>query len=463
MPFTVEMLYTLGVAFGSDSLSQLIHLSFAILFVATVYSLARRISSRTVACYSVLILLAIPILPIWAGFAQTDFGTALFDIFGIYCILTWLDSGDRKWIALSGIFMGLAFGTKYIEASAVALLFIVIGILSWQKSHKVPYHELGIYTLAFTIVALPWVIKNMIWFGDPLFPFLLGGKKLDPERIQLFYTYAQTNGSVHDLLDWLLLPLRMYVKPQDFEGIMADVSRPSYLFPIIIFYPFVRRSKKSNLLIIIIVARYLLWSVGPRATRYLLPVYGLLSIETSFVIDGLIQRYKQKIPVRLGSHSLIGLLLLVTLSLQIVLFIGTNPIPVIIGSESKDTFLRSVVSSYSAISFADKTLKDGDLVLPTGDGRSYYCNKVCDDNDDQFLWYRLLASSPDVASFISKISERGYTHILVSKPDIDFFVSRDQDGGISRSVGFLEGEVLPTCGNLIYADKQAEIYEITCR
>jgi 4-amino-4-deoxy-L-arabinose transferase-like glycosyltransferase len=463
MPFTIEMLFTIGMAFGSDSFSKLIHLSFAVMFVATIYSLALRISSRTVAWYSVLVLLSIPILPVWAGLAQTDFGTALYDILAIYCVFLWWDRGARKWIALSGIFMGLAFGTKYLEASAAAVLFIVIGVLSWQKSHKLPYFELGIYALSFTLVAMPWVIKNTVWFVDPLFPFLFGGKNLDPERIKLFYTYTQMYGPVHNLSDWLLLPFRLYFKPGEFEAFIPEFSSPSFLFPLIVFYPLVKRSKYLNLLLAIILARYLLWAIGPRVVRYLLPVYALLGIQAAFVIDGLIRRYYRRIPFRLGFHSLIGFLLLFSLGLQLSLVIDVDPIPVIIGRESKDAFLGRSIGSYSAIQFADQTLKKGDLILPTGDGRTYYCKEVCDDNDDQFLWHRLLTSSLNVTSFISQIRERGYTHILISKTDTDFFVLRDQGGGIRRSINFLQSEVLPKCGNRIYADSRAEIYEIICR
>ena len=408
--------------------------------------------------------MAIPILPVWASLTQTDYGSALFDILGIFCIYIWLDCSTNKWLALSGIFMGLAFGTKYLEASAAVVLFLLIGFLGWQKRHKFPFIELGIFSLSFALVALPWVAKNMVWFGDPLFPFLVGGERIDPERIKMFYTYAQTNGPVHNILDWLLLPFRLYLKPWEFEGIMPEFSSPSFLFPFIVFYPFVQRSKKMSLLLIIIVARYVVWAIGPCGVRYLLPVFGLMSIQAAYVIEGLIHRYRRKLPFHVGFYALMILLLLFTLSLQVsgiikheILYLWS------LEERARISFLRRNLSSYSAISFADQTLKKGDLILPTGDGRTYYCNKVCADNDDQFLWHRLLASSPDVASFVSQVREQGYTHILLSKSDIDFFVKRDQDGEIGRSVSFLLTEVLPTCGNRIYADGQAELYEIICR
>ncbi len=71
-PMTVELLFAIGLAFGSDSFAKIIHLTFALILVAATYSFARRFSYMKYAWIAPLILIGIPIIPLWASSVYSD-------------------------------------------------------------------------------------------------------------------------------------------------------------------------------------------------------------------------------------------------------------------------------------------------------------------------------------------------------------------------------------------------------
>jgi hypothetical protein len=71
-PFTVDMLFTIGLALGSDVVAKLIHFGFALLLVVSTYVVGRRYLSPKGGMIAVALLIGTPILPLWSTMAQVD-------------------------------------------------------------------------------------------------------------------------------------------------------------------------------------------------------------------------------------------------------------------------------------------------------------------------------------------------------------------------------------------------------
>ena len=62
-PFTLEMLFTFGLAFNSDSFAKLIHLTYTICLYAVTFFMADRLINRRVAWIALAVMLGIPPCP----------------------------------------------------------------------------------------------------------------------------------------------------------------------------------------------------------------------------------------------------------------------------------------------------------------------------------------------------------------------------------------------------------------
>ena len=399
LPFTIEMLYTIGIAFEADTLAKLIHLWFAFLFVITTFLFANRLLSSSVAWLSVAILLGMPILPEWAILANVDYGVANFEMLTIFGVFLWQHNRRPRYLILSGIFIGLALGSKYAAfASMGALLLLIL----WSDRVRAPRQiatDLGSFILPGLAVAAPWHLMNLVWLGDPVFPFLGGGASINAQRMRLFRVYFETTGPTENVLDWILLPLRLFTKPELFSDIKPILSRPSPIFLILFAYPFGERVRRVTLITFVALIRFLFLGLGIVVARHLLPTYALISISAAYVIHDLAgsRAFRSSAGKVFGVAVIVSLA--ISLVLQVDLFVQMRPIGVMTGGESKDQFLRRMVPTYPAVEFATRMLADNERMLSTMDGRLYYCQEKCLTSDDQFHWLALALDSGDASEF----------------------------------------------------------------
>ena len=78
LPLTVELLFGIGLAFGSDAFAQLLHLSFGLLTAMTLWALARHAFDRATAWLAVALFLGTPLVTVWARVANVDLPLACF-------------------------------------------------------------------------------------------------------------------------------------------------------------------------------------------------------------------------------------------------------------------------------------------------------------------------------------------------------------------------------------------------
>ncbi len=223
-PFTIEMLYTLGLRLGSESAAKLVHWFCFALLCGSIYCLARHVRSRNFGALAVALLATTPFIPIFASWAFVEMGLALYTFLTFYCLVRVVQSlrgreasgGEESpaepatrdrfvlsttgWIVLSGLFCGLSMGIKYTSGASFLL---AIGVFLWKilqdlglekrrkriedwnrrwpKQQRIamveaplprPIRGLLIFCIVAGLTASPWYLKNLIRFGNPLYPFL---------------------------------------------------------------------------------------------------------------------------------------------------------------------------------------------------------------------------------------------------------------------------------------------------
>ncbi len=224
-PFTLEMLFTLGLGLGSEQFARLVHLTYAVLLALATYLGARRFAGRAAAWLSAAILVGIPIYPIWATMAYCDLGWALYEFLGVLAVLFWLrqsgrevhksvkdpeaHSGDRKaggWLVLAGVMMGFAIGSKYMALGGAACLGLVVLWSSRKTGWKALLKNGAIFGITALLVGSPWYIKNLLWTGNPVYPLYFTHQGEVAELYAIWMDYVNGFGAPRTLGGYLEPP-----------------------------------------------------------------------------------------------------------------------------------------------------------------------------------------------------------------------------------------------------------------
>jgi hypothetical protein len=461
-PLTIEMLFAVGLAFDSDTFAKLMHLACTVLLVLATFAFGRRYLRPTGEWTAAAILVGIPIFPVWASLAYADMAWALYEFLALYALTLGMEDDRCRWPALSGAMMGLALGSKYLALGGAAVLGLWLLWQSRAQGWKAVLVRGVLFGGTALLVGSPWYIKNWLIGGNPVYPLFLGGTGWTADRMHWHTVYHHSFGTGHSVWDYLLLPWNLYAQHTRFGTFMGSAEILSPLFPLALLYPRTHRSRAMDGLAVVTLVRFAVWSLGSQQTRFLLPIFPTLSLLTSGVFTDLTARFAFRRWGRILQTGLTGGIVVATLLYSLLLFAKVQPLEVVSGGESKDTFLRRTVNDYPALQFVRDGLPPQARVLMMWDGSAYYCDERCLPDAENSRWTRLTLTSPSVSSAAASLRAMGVTHLLFSVGDADFMLQHDPTGQHRRAAEFFLQEFRPLCTKEIYRDEWVQLYELTC-
>lgn len=158
---------------------------------------------------------------------------------------------------------------------------------------------------------------------------------------------------------------------------------------------------------------------------------------------------------------LFGVMVFATLYYAGMYYRLVNPVPVILGNETKDAFLYRMVYDYPASTFIRDNLDATDRVMLLWNGQGYYCGEQCVPDSEQSRWtYLVLANQFNSLKIYKHLLSQEISHLMLSQGDVDFLLMHDPFGEHRRSYNFLLNEFLPVYGEKIYQDKWIELYQL---
>jgi len=443
------------MAFGSDTFAKLIHLTYAVLLVLGTFAFGRRCLRPRRGWIAAAILVGMPIFPVWASLAYIDMGWTLYEFLGVYALILWATHNQRRWLVLAGLMTGLALGSKYLAFGGA----VAFGLWILWHARTQGWRTVLVSGILFGGVALlvgsPWYVKNWFWFGNPVYPYLDFGSGTGI----VLRTYDS-----YGLWDYLILPWHLYVHREQFVGVYGRIEFPSLLFPLVFLYLWTRRSRAMDWLAGLTLLRYIFWAlVSHTRFRYLLPALPGLCLLAGSVLMGLtarpfLQRWGQVLAM-----GLIGGMLAATLTYSLLFLADVQPLGVVLGIESKDSFLRREVSDYAAKQFIQANLPPEARVLMMWDTRGYYCDDRCLPDFRRKHWVGSISPTASVASVTASLREMNVTHLLFSVEDLDYATLRDNSGQHRHAAEFFLYEFRPACTKELYRDEWASLFELTCR
>ena len=176
-PMNLDLLYMIPLYFKNDIAPKFIHFAFALATVFLIYQYLSRRIHQTYALLGSLLFLSIPVIIRLSSTVYVDLGLVFFLFASQLYIYRWIESGFRiKYLIISAVFCGLGLGTKYNGLIGLFLLGLFIPfVYSRYHSSKESYDGRSIfYGAVFTLIALlvfsPWMIRNVFWTGNPVYP-----------------------------------------------------------------------------------------------------------------------------------------------------------------------------------------------------------------------------------------------------------------------------------------------------
>jgi hypothetical protein len=343
--------------------------------------------------------------------------------------------------------MGIAIGSKY---NALIAWFIVnmFLVFSFARDTRKQISSLRYGLLFFVVTALvasPWYLKNYLQTGNPFYPLfnsLIKSIHHQPVQEALQQQAIEKTGQIsffkmreimygENLWETLLIPLRMFFQGKDnsyqyFQGSLNPI--------LIIFSPFVllnRRYIKDKFLfvffsVIFIIMAYFLTA---KQVRYILPVLPFLAIITVMGIKDLLDKLEERrlysnrrVGKHIGSITKIFIFSSVAILLMLNLYYLKkrteiiNPIPYVLGEETREAFLKRHLLHYPAVKFINEKLPEDAKILTMFLGRrGYYLNRVYK-NESSFgmnTIREMLKNAEYEENFERYVRSMNVTHILM--------------------------------------------------
>jgi hypothetical protein len=481
-PSLFEMLYLLALSMGGEPAAILLHFTFALLLIGLVYLMAQRLLAVSNGWFAVFFLLALPMILSLAGWAYNDLALAFYELIALYSLLRWrsdlgssgiLDKLDESvesqprgnshsWLIIGAIMTGLAMGLKY--TSIIAFLSFAVLLIWWQRdSLRQAIRPMLLYGCLTFLVASPWLIKNTLFTGNPVYPFMFGGDYWDEFRADAyseggtgiaFDPESCTDYSPEYLigqhptgcdLDFGYLTKRLLLLPFDITLGLRDASLdgpigPLFLvfLPLILFYVFVRRRNLPRAawgILFFALTQYAFWTIGVISSaalwqsRLLLP--GLLALcpIMAWILEDLARFDTQRFSLQRLLYLVLGGVLLVGLVIQFINLLPHQPWGYILGGETEEqNLLRRLGYHYEAMETINMETPENAVIAFFWEPRSYYCQRDCRPDSILDKYGHMQYLYGDAQGMAESMRGDGITHVLIYEKGLEFVLDANSPG-----------------------------------
>jgi hypothetical protein len=452
-PMNIDLLYLIPLILNKPIAAKFIHFSFSLLTAWLLFIYIKDKLNKTYGLIGVLVFITTPIIVKLSVTAYVDLGLIFFCWASIYCLFRWHETQfGAKALFLSAIFCGLAIGTKYngllfflIMSCFVPLLFSLSKNADLSANNVANRHIHSIrgvgWGLTFVIISLiifsPWMIRNIIWKGNPIYPLYdniiqqkMGDTSLiDQEGSHITHNAFWIRRYVYNesIGETLTIPIRAFFQGKDdnpkyFDG---KLNPGLLLLSIVAFVglkknhtiqPF-RAHRNILALFIILFITLVLFKVDYRI-RYMAPAIPPLVVLSVFGLKNLSDILNPKF----ASHRIFCNAIPIFIITCMLGFNGfyiynqfklIRPINYITGKIGRNDYISRYVKEHPVVIHANKILPDDAKVLCLSLGkRTFYVDR------DVHLSLDFFNTGDDnfsEASLLKKLKRYGTTHVIVDR------------------------------------------------
>jgi hypothetical protein len=456
-PMNLDLLYLIPLYFNNDIAPKFIHFAFALVTAVMIFKyLVRRINA-SYALLGALFFLTIPVIVRLSSTVYVDLGLICFLFAALLSLFDWIASGFKmRPLIISGIFCGLALGTKYNGLLGLFLLglfvpFVYARYHAGQKRHAVKALGWGaVFVFISLLVFSPWMIRNLAWTGNPVYPLynsVFNPKKPLLEKGKTPDTVLEERGRMSHIQvrraiygeSWsqiALIPFRVFFQGKDdtpkyFDGRANPFLLVLPLFAFMGFRARPRQEKNEILQMLTFSVLFLLYACAQTGIRirYFSPIIPPLVVLSMFGLYNIRTRLLQPYARLSGSMKNLIVFTIITAMLGLnavymaARFQKDQPLTYISGKTSRDEYIQAFRPEYAAFQYANEHLDEDAKIFGLYIGnRGYYSDRHIE------FPIALLQKSAAVAESGQDIAEmlhdKGFTHLLVNVSLFNFWVQK---------------------------------------
>jgi hypothetical protein len=445
-PQLTEMLFTWGMGMVGERAAAPIHWFFGVLTALALVAAGRRWFDGPSGWLAAAILLS----------ARTMVFLILYSTLGFLSLARWVEDGSRKWLTLSGVFAGLGLSTKYTAIALLPALSIALFVFQSlggrgviRNLRSTIRHSLLLCAVAL-LVWSPWLAKNLLLTGNPMYPFFFDGIHWDDWR-GWWYDRPGTGLAY-------TAPHRLLTAPWDATiwGVEGGVgyeatSGPLFLavLPMLgLAWQGVWRRERRWLwaagAFCGVLYGFWLWGVARtallRQTRLLFPAFGILALMAGAAVDKLRALPGRSLDLGWIVRVIIALVLAFTLVGTVLFTVREQPLQVLLGFESREDFLmRRLGWYYSAVKHINEHLPQDSKVLFLWEPRTYHCELDCQPDALLDRWLHTLhLYGRDSDAIADAWRAEGITHVLLHRAGLNHVLNGELDPITSEDLETLD-------------------------
>jgi hypothetical protein len=383
-PQQTEMLYSITISLlGRDTAAAPVHFGFGVLGLLASAGAARRFAGRAAGWMTVVLLLSSFNLAALFGWPYADLPVLTYGALALIAAERWRETRADGWLLLMGALGGLAFSVKY---TAAALLLALGVFVAWHE-RRAPARLLRgglILGLTAAFVFLPWAIKGLALYGNPVYPFIFNGVNWDAGRSAAFSFSGRGLLGMDAAWQIPILPVAATVFGLDKTDGFGFTAGPWLLTAFLLLIPTwgwlsARARSLARDAGLLLAPLLIFWavmaalsSVGMQ-TRLVMMALPLFAVLGALGFVGLEAWPRKPIDVRF----IIRAMLVITLALGAVDALRSQVrdqvVPHLLGIVSADEFMYANSGAYYPAMRQLETLPAGSQVRLMWEPRAYYC------------------------------------------------------------------------------------------
>jgi hypothetical protein len=372
-PMLVTLLYTPLLAQGWESAAKYLHLAFGIATAAIVCLDLRRRVSATLAVFGGLLILTTPTVAVLGGSAYVDLGLLFFSTVAVLAALRWSETSRVSLLVIAALGAGCAATVKYNGYLVIPLIGFVVILLAGRRTTPEILRALAIYGLFSLVPLLPWLMRNFLETGNPLFPLMqgvFGGRELgDRPSIDVF-TYRHVLYG-ESWLQVVLTPIRVFLTGQEgnparFDGVFNPLLLLGFFT---LFFPGATRRKRvlAGFSAAVLIMVFFLVAFRSRYAIAVLAPLTIISVETIAIWSSRSAAWR----------TACAALVVGSLAFNTAHFVSfwnrVDPLAFLSGRESRQEFISRFVPEYPVVHFANRHLpEDANVYLAFLGQRGYF-------------------------------------------------------------------------------------------
>jgi hypothetical protein len=423
-PRNINLLFMLGLVSGGPITAKLFGWALSLFSALALYAFTAPRLGKRAAGFAAAVYFFTPVIGNQFRIAAPDLGTGFFELVGLFLLLDWRSKRSLTTLALSGVFWGLALGSKYTALPDFAVTLAAAAWLLRKGNPRATTSALGFLCVTAGLLWSPWLIKNWWESGNPFNPvfstiftsrnFFFAGQY----KATVDYSVGLGIPNYFPFNNWrdiVLLPWHLIASHNDFNHDTGPVWL--LLLPLSALSLGRRRDPWLGAILLVCGLSWFWWlCLSIRITRYFAAGLALSSLCAGWILDGVPERGRWRwallLPVFLAWFQQAARMVVIQNDYK-------KPWGYLAGRCSLGEYLAAVQPDcpFEAFDYVNESTPKDARVLVFNEFRTFYLDRdfLASTPWDHDYWLEMVRQSRTPDELLAQLKARGITYFVANE------------------------------------------------